>query len=130
VIPIHLNELAPDAFRSSFPGITYQLGNMISSPSAQLVNAISEVTFVAGVGGKGRVPAYGPVMGIATAIIAMGILFTTCIGPEKRGKVFASHVAGAEDQSGKDAESAVAVEIEAKTIGETDAGAAEKKQEV
>lgn len=25
VIPIHLNELSPPAFRSSFPGITYQL---------------------------------------------------------------------------------------------------------
>ncbi|KAK3044539.1 hypothetical protein LTS18_000996, partial [Coniosporium uncinatum] len=40
VIPIHLNELSPPAFRSSFPGITYQLGNMISSPSAQIVNAL------------------------------------------------------------------------------------------
>ncbi|KAK3066653.1 hypothetical protein LTR53_016916, partial [Teratosphaeriaceae sp. CCFEE 6253] len=41
VIPIHLNELSPPAFRSSFPGITYQLGNMISSPSAQIVNALA-----------------------------------------------------------------------------------------
>lgn len=42
VIPIHLNELSPPAFRSSFPGVVYQVGNMISSPSAQIVNALSE----------------------------------------------------------------------------------------
>ncbi|KAK3377580.1 major facilitator superfamily domain-containing protein [Podospora didyma] len=87
VIPIHLNELSPPAFRSSFPGITYQLGNMISSPSAQIVNAISESHFVTSITGK-RVEAYGPTMGIATAIIATGIAVTTALGPEKRGREF------------------------------------------
>lgn len=87
VIPIHLNELSPPAFRSSFPGITYQLGNMISSPSAQIVNAIAESHFVTSVSGK-RVDAYGPVMGIATAVIATGIIITTALGPEKKGREF------------------------------------------
>lgn len=87
VIPIHLNELSPPAFRSSFPGITYQLGNMISSPSAQIVNVIAEGTFITSKTGK-RVEAYGPVMGIATAIIATGIAVTTALGPEKRGREF------------------------------------------
>ncbi|CAC9889555.1 unnamed protein product [Aureobasidium pullulans] len=79
-------------FRSSFPGITYQLGNMISSPSAQIVNAIAESNFVTGATGK-RVEAYGPVMGIATAIIALGIAVTTAFGPEKRGRSFEIPVA-------------------------------------
>jgi hypothetical protein len=83
VIPI----LSPPAFRSSFPGITYQLGNMISSPSAQIINAIAETNFVRGANGK-RAEAYGPVMGIATAIIALGIAVTTAFGPEKRGRSF------------------------------------------
>ncbi len=87
VIPIHLNELSPPAFRSSFPGISYQVGNMISSPSAQIVNAISESTFVKSASGK-MTEAYGPTMGIATAIIAMGIAVTTAFGPEKRGREF------------------------------------------
>jgi hypothetical protein len=87
VIPIHLNELAPPAFRSSFPGITYQLGNMISSPSAQIINAVAESNFVTAANGK-RAEAYGPVMGIATAIIALGIASTTAFGPEKRGRSF------------------------------------------
>ncbi|KAF1990647.1 MFS general substrate transporter [Aulographum hederae CBS 113979] len=86
VIPIHLNELSPPAFRSSFPGLTYQLGNMISSPSAQIVNAIAESHFVTVSGEK--VDAYGPTMGIATAIIALGIAVTAALGPEKRGRKF------------------------------------------
>lgn len=87
VIPIHLNELSPPAFRSSFPGITYQIGNMISSPSAQIVNAIAESNFVTSYSGE-QVEAYGPTMGIATAIIATGIAVTTAFGPEKRGRHF------------------------------------------
>jgi hypothetical protein len=87
VIPIHLNELSPPAFRSSFPGLTYQLGNMISSPSAQIVNAVAESTFITSRSGK-MVEAYGPTMGVATAIIAMGIVVTTSLGPEMRGREF------------------------------------------
>lgn len=87
VIPIHLNELAPPAYRSSFPGLTYQLGNMISSPSAQIVNAVAESHFVTSPRGD-TVEAYGPTMGVATAIIALGIVVTTAFGPEKRGREF------------------------------------------
>ena len=98
VIPIHLNELSPPAYRSTFPGVTYQIGNMISSPSAQIVNAIAEKTFITLKSGH-RVEAYGPVMGIATAIIAIGIIFSTMFGPEKRGRAFENAVAGVETAS-------------------------------
>lgn len=106
VIPIHLNELSPTAFRSSFPGITYQLGNMISSPSAQIVNAIAEGTFVRDAGGS-HVEAYGPVMGVATAIIAVGIAVTVAFGPEKKGKRFENALpAGVNVEPAKDVEMA------------------------
>ncbi|KAM0330125.1 hypothetical protein ACHAQA_004298 [Verticillium albo-atrum] len=100
VIPIHLNELSPPAFRSSFPGICYQLGNAISSPSAQIVNAIAENTLITinGKDGRARVEAFGPTMGIATAIIALGIVFTTMLGPEKRGRAFENAVAGVQSE--------------------------------
>ena len=88
VIPIHLNELSPPAFRSSFVGITYQLGNMISSPSTQIVNAIAESHQIHTPPKGKKSPAYGPTMGIATAIIALGIVFTTAMGPEKKGRHF------------------------------------------
>ncbi|KAK4446621.1 major facilitator superfamily domain-containing protein [Podospora aff. communis PSN243] len=86
-IPIHLNELSPPAFRSSFPGITYQLGNMISAPSAQIVNLLAEKNFVTSKSGR-QVEAYGPIMGVATAIIATGIVVTVALGPERRGREF------------------------------------------
>lgn len=69
---------------------------MISSPSAQIVNAIAEKTFVTSSSGN-LAPAYGPVMGVATAIIATGIAVTTAFGPEKRGRHFETAVAGAQD---------------------------------
>ncbi|KAI6713269.1 hypothetical protein PZA11_001879 [Diplocarpon coronariae] len=95
VIPIHLNELSPPAYRSSFPGLTYQIGNMISSPSAQIVNALAEKISVKDEGGP-KVKAYGPVMGVSTAIIAVGIAVTVALGPERRGRKFeAEPIAGA-----------------------------------
>lgn len=66
---------------------------MISSPSAQIVNAIAESRFINGPGGE-RVPAYGPTMAVATAIIATGIAVTASLGPEKRGSRFENAVIG------------------------------------
>jgi len=78
---------------------------MISSPSAQIVNALAESNFVSSRTGR-RVDAYGPVMGIATAIIAIGIAVTAAVGPEKRGRLFeTARIAGAEEYGpGKDVE--------------------------
>ena len=41
VIPVHLNELSPDDVRGTFPGFTYQLGNLISAGSAQIEAAFA-----------------------------------------------------------------------------------------
>lgn len=73
---------------------------MISSPSAQIVNAVAEATWVTVQSGH-RVAAYGPVMGVATAIIAVGIMVTTAFGPEKRGRRFETVVAGVEETPAK-----------------------------
>jgi len=122
VIPIHLNELSPVAYRSTFPGVTYQVGNMISSPSAQIVNAIAEKTFVTAKKTGDRVEAYGPTMGIATVIIALGIIVTTMFGPERRGRDFEHKVAGVDsdvsskvlDEEAADEEKGGRVELEEK----------------
>lgn len=87
VIPIHLNELSPPAYRSTFPGIVYQIGNMVSAPAAQIVNAIAEGNFAVGKDGK-LVDAYGPTMGIFLAILVVGIMAIIAVGPEKRGRSF------------------------------------------
>jgi hypothetical protein len=53
------------------------------------------------------------VMGVATAIIAMGIVLTTMVGPEKRGRHFElAKVAGAGVTPVKDVESAELEEVE------------------
>ena len=36
VVPAYLNELSPPAIRATFPGLTYQLGNLIASPNLNL----------------------------------------------------------------------------------------------
>jgi len=36
VVPIYLGEISPPAFRASFGGLAYQLGNMASSAAAQI----------------------------------------------------------------------------------------------
>lgn len=36
IIPIQLAEMSPPAFRATFPGLMYQLGNMVSSASSQI----------------------------------------------------------------------------------------------
>ena len=117
VIPIHLNELSPAAFRSTFPGLTYQLGNMISSPSAQIVNALAEDINVKDEGGP-SVPAYGPVMAVATAIIAVGIICTVAVGPEKRGRKFeeAAPAGASETIPPKDVEAVDEPEIDEKHV--------------
>lgn len=159
VIPIHLNELSPPAFRSSFPGlsflfsplpqpsqlpsdrnrkltiktgITYQVGNMISSPSAQIVNAIAEATTVTGANGQ-PAPAYGPTMGVATAIIATGIMVTTAFGPEKRGRRFETAVAGLAEEEEKspkeiDLERGHELEVEGKVVGSNEDGDEDEKK--
>lgn len=87
VVPIYLSEISPPAFRAIFVGLNYQLGNAISSPSTQLINYLSENNWIINHRGT-RVQAYGPVMGIATAIIAIGLALTACVGPEKKGALF------------------------------------------
>lgn len=86
VVPIYLSEVSPPAFRAMFVGLTYQLGNAISAPSTQLINYLSENNFISARGM--RVEAYGPVMAIATAIIAIGLAVTASVGPEKKGAHF------------------------------------------
>ena len=65
---------------------------MISSPSAQIVDEIAESHLITV--DDERVSAYGPSMGIAIAIIAIGITVTAAVGPEKRGSHFESIALG------------------------------------
>jgi MFS family permease len=47
IVPVHLNELSPDAVRGTFPGFAYQLGNLFAANTAvveaQLANHFRDV---------------------------------------------------------------------------------------
>ncbi|KAJ7436688.1 MFS general substrate transporter [Mycena latifolia] len=102
VIPIHLAEMAPPAFRATFPGVAYQLGNMVSSASAQ-IEATGGDNLKTTLNGK-VVPDYAKVQGILLGVVAAFVIFITIVGPENHGSHFEKHRAafdegGAEDDA-------------------------------
>jgi SHS family lactate transporter-like MFS transporter len=42
IIPAHLNELSPDELRGTFPGLAYQLGNLIAAANATMQAGLAE----------------------------------------------------------------------------------------
>lgn len=85
-LPIHLNELAPPAFRAVMSGTAIQHGAMISAPSAQIVNTIGEANHIQH-NGKSQ-EAYAPVMIVFIVICAVLVVFFAAVGPEQRGSHF------------------------------------------
>ncbi|EMD40166.1 hypothetical protein CERSUDRAFT_112376 [Gelatoporia subvermispora B] len=106
VIPIQLAEMSPPAFRATFPGVAYQVGNMVSSASAQI-----EAT-----GGKNlrttlfqngqlmNVPDYATVQGILIGVVAAFVVVVTIIGPENHGSRFEKYKTAIEEGAGRDEE--------------------------
>jgi SHS family lactate transporter-like MFS transporter len=45
VIPAHLNELSPAAIRGTFPGLTYQLGNLLAAGNSTIQSALADKYF-------------------------------------------------------------------------------------
>jgi len=90
VIPIHLTEMAPPAFRATFPGVAYQIGNMISSAAAQ-IEATGGDHLKTVVNGN-VVPDYGKVQGILIGAVAAFVILITIIGPaENHSSHFEKH---------------------------------------
>lgn len=117
VVPIHLQELAPPQFRSSFPGIAYQLGNMIAAPAAQVASAISERLIIY-VNGEER-PDYGSTQAAMMSVIFVLLCIWIACGTEQRGSHFELAAAAGEDQ-GQNAKMMAAEEMEmAGKSGET-----------
>ncbi len=66
VVPVHLNEMSPPAIRSTFPGMTYQLGNFLAALNLPLQSAWAD-----GLGDDYRWPLVGVAGGAAVLIVAM-----------------------------------------------------------
>ncbi|GAW09538.1 carboxylic acid transporter [Lentinula edodes] len=88
---IHLAEMSPPAFRATFPGVVYQVGNMASSASAQieaiggnnLKTTISVPDSMTNPTGQKVVPDYGRVQAFT--------IIVTAVGPEHHGYEFEKH---------------------------------------
>ncbi|MGA9981745.1 MAG: MFS transporter [Candidatus Sulfotelmatobacter sp.] len=76
VIPAHLNELSPPAVRGTFPGFTYQLGNLFSSRNTVLQAKLVERRF----GGS-----FPPVLSWTVVMVASLVAVVTLSGKERRG---------------------------------------------
>ena len=75
VIPIHLNELSPREIRGTFPGFTYQLGNLLASINATWQAAIAHA----------RGDDYAFALAVVAGVSAVAIALLTAGGPESRG---------------------------------------------
>ena len=75
VIPVHLNEISPDEIRATFPGLVYQLGNLIASVNGPLQASAAEAH------GNNYALVMAVVIGIVAVVIAALIPFSR----ERRG---------------------------------------------
>ncbi|HLX08254.1 MAG TPA: MFS transporter [Thermoanaerobaculia bacterium] len=76
IIPAHLNELSPPSVRGTFPGFTYQLGNLLSSRNVVVQAKLVEQRY----GGS-----YPPVLAWTVVIIASLVALVTVCGKEAKG---------------------------------------------
>jgi SHS family lactate transporter-like MFS transporter len=78
IVPVHLNELSPNAVRAMLPGLVYQTGNFISSLTPTLLSRWSEA----------NEKNYAQTMSIFIACVAVLLVLVTALGPEAKEKHF------------------------------------------
>jgi len=90
IIPAHLNEISPGEVRGTFPGFTYQVGNLISANALQLESAFAAEKFPLPSGH----PDYSIAMAVVAFVVFIAVIVLTGIGyfvaPEARESAFAA----------------------------------------
>ena len=84
VVPVHLNELSPPDLRATFPGVIYQLGNLLAS-----YNATLQATLAIAHTGAAR-PDYAFALTLVCGIVAPTIALLAVLGPERQNVRFAN----------------------------------------
>lgn len=87
VIPVHLMELSPGAFRTFVVGTSYQLGNLVSSASSTIESTIGERFPLPSKGAVKRYN-YGVVICIFMGCVYAFVIVLTLAGPEHLSKSF------------------------------------------
>jgi MFS transporter, SHS family, lactate transporter len=76
VIPAHLTELSPDEIRGFYPGVTYQLGNLLAAVNLPIQTSLADSH-------SGRFALFVVIVPVLVAVIAL-----TALGREMRGIEF------------------------------------------
>jgi MFS transporter, SHS family, lactate transporter len=76
VIPAHLTELSPDEIRGFYPGVTYQLGNLLAAVNLPIQTSLAESH-------SGRFALFVVIVPVLVAVIVL-----TLLGREMRGVEF------------------------------------------
>lgn len=87
VIPVHLMELSPGAFRTFVVGTSYQLGNLVSSASSTIEATIGE-RFPLPPKGTTKRYEYGVVICIFMGCVYAYVILLTLLGPEDLSRPF------------------------------------------
>jgi len=83
VVPVHLNELSPPAWRGTFPGVVYQLGNFFSANAAMLQAKLADHF-----GRPNGAPDYALTMACVTLLVFLVLILLAAVGREARGIEF------------------------------------------
>ncbi|WFC95530.1 hypothetical protein MBRA1_002178 [Malassezia brasiliensis] len=97
VIPVYLSEISPAAFRATFPGLAYQLGNMASSASSTIESRGGENILMDDPKHPGeKIADYATVSAILLACVVGYLTVLLVFGVERRGDEFQidDHVEG------------------------------------
>ncbi|MDE3812109.1 MFS transporter [Sinorhizobium meliloti] len=78
IIPAHLNELSPDEIRGTFPGFTYQLGNLLASANATLQAGLAEH----------YTGDYAFALAVVVGVVAVAVALLAGFGVEAKGVEF------------------------------------------
>ncbi|KAJ2637229.1 Carboxylic acid transporter [Coemansia sp. RSA 1286] len=102
VIPVYLSEISPEGFRTTFPGLSYQLGNLISASASQIEATMGEKNPLPELRDGQKVPNYGRVQGILIGIIYCCVFVLIILGREEHGKQFGQYTKSIDQGIGED----------------------------
>jgi SHS family lactate transporter-like MFS transporter len=84
VVPVHLNELSPQGIRGTFPGVVYQLGNLLAACNAPLQSSMATAH-----GTPGHAD-YAFALTVVCGVVAVALVLLSLFGPERRDVSFAA----------------------------------------
>jgi SHS family lactate transporter-like MFS transporter len=89
VIPAHLTELSPDEIRGFYPGVTYQLGNLLAALNLPLQTSLAESH-------SPRFALFAVIVPVLVAVMAL-----TALGKERHSARFGAEEPGADELRGR-----------------------------